>query len=68
MFTYLALFLIALAFALALTPLVRRQATVWGAIDIPNEARRIHQKPIPRLGGMALFLAFAGTLALVPLL
>lgn len=28
-----------------------------GAIDIPNE-RKIHKKPMPRLGGLAIFCAF----------
>jgi UDP-GlcNAc:undecaprenyl-phosphate/decaprenyl-phosphate GlcNAc-1-phosphate transferase len=68
MFTYLILFLIALALSLALTPLVGRQAVAWGAVDLPDNRRRIHQKATPRLGGVAIFLAFALTLGVVPLL
>ena len=29
-----------------------------GAIDVPKDARRMHSKPIPRLGGLAIFLGF----------
>jgi UDP-GlcNAc:undecaprenyl-phosphate GlcNAc-1-phosphate transferase len=29
-----------------------------GAIDMPGEARRMHNKPMPRLGGLAMFIAF----------
>lgn len=68
MFTYLTLFLVALALALLFTPAVRRQAVRWGALDVPNDARRIHRRPIPRLGGIAIFLAFIFALALAPLL
>jgi UDP-GlcNAc:undecaprenyl-phosphate/decaprenyl-phosphate GlcNAc-1-phosphate transferase len=68
MFTYLTLFLVALALSLALTPLVRRRAVAWGAVDLPDDGRRIHKSPTPRLGGAAIFAAFALTLAAVPLL
>ena len=46
----------ALACAL-LTPLVRRQAAAWRAVDLPDE-RRVHHTPTPRLGGLAVFVAF----------
>ena len=51
--------------ALALTPLVIRFARMTGVVDLPN-ARKIHQTPIPRLGGLAI--AIATFLAAVPLL
>ncbi|MDQ9761616.1 hypothetical protein RFZ45_22660, partial [Acinetobacter baumannii] len=28
-----------------------------GAIDIPKDNRRVHTKPIPRIGGVAIFSA-----------
>ena len=40
-----------------LVPLVRKAAVAWGAIDVPDE-RRVLSKPTPRLGGVAIFLAF----------
>ena len=40
-----------------LTPFVIKAAEHIGAMDIPNE-RKVHTKPIPRLGGLAIFGAF----------
>jgi UDP-GlcNAc:undecaprenyl-phosphate GlcNAc-1-phosphate transferase len=34
-----------------------------GAVDRPDEARRIHKEPTPRLGGLAMFLGFAVAVA-----
>ncbi len=42
----------------ALTPLVKTLACKVGAIDVPKDARRMHKTPIPRLGGLAIFLGF----------
>ncbi|MDK2971475.1 MAG: UDP-GlcNAc:undecaprenyl-phosphate/decaprenyl-phosphate GlcNAc-phosphate transferase [Candidatus Sumerlaeota bacterium] len=41
-----------------LTPVAGRIAYVIGAID-QVDARRVHTKPTPRLGGLALFTSFA---------
>lgn len=38
-------------------PMVRKTAIHIGAIDIPNK-RKVHHKPIPRLGGLAVFFSF----------
>lgn len=43
--------------SLILVPIVKRIANHVNAMDIPNE-RKVHKKPIPRLGGLAIFLAF----------
>ena len=40
------------------TPIAKRLAEKIGAIDVPKDARRMHKKPIPRLGGFAIFLGF----------
>ncbi len=40
------------------TPLVKKLAFKLGAIDIPKDDRRVHKNPIPRLGGLAIFLGF----------
>lgn len=42
----------------ALTPLVKRLAYKIGAVDIPKDKRRMHDHPIPRLGGLAIFIGF----------
>ncbi len=41
-----------------LTPLVRKLAFKVGAVDIPKDERRVHTKPIPRMGGLAIFVGF----------
>ncbi len=40
-----------------LVPIVKKIAFHVNAIDYPNE-RKVHAKPMPRLGGLAIFLAF----------
>ena len=40
------------------TPLVKALAYKVGAIDVPKDNRRMHKQPIPRLGGLAIFIAF----------
>ncbi|MCD8356130.1 MAG: undecaprenyl/decaprenyl-phosphate alpha-N-acetylglucosaminyl 1-phosphate transferase [Clostridia bacterium] len=40
------------------TPPVKKLAHRIGAIDIPKDSRRMHKKPIPRLGGLAIYLSF----------
>lgn len=44
--------------AYALTPTVRVLAYKIGAIDVPTDGRRMHTRPMPRLGGLAIFLGF----------
>ena len=43
--------------SLILVPIIKKVAHHIGAIDYPNE-RKVHKKPIPRLGGLAIFLSF----------
>ncbi len=43
------------------TPIARVIAFKVGAVDIPRDNRRMHKKPIPRMGGLAIFLGFAIT-------
>jgi len=40
------------------TPIVKKIAYKVGAIDVPKDDRRVHKNPIPRLGGLAIFLGF----------
>ena len=49
---------IALAVSFAATPAVKWFAKRVGAIDIPKDSRRVHKSPIPRLGGLAIFIGF----------
>ena len=47
--------------AFSLTPSVRVLAHRIGAIDVPKDGRRMHKVPIPRLGRLAIYLAFTLT-------
>jgi UDP-GlcNAc:undecaprenyl-phosphate/decaprenyl-phosphate GlcNAc-1-phosphate transferase len=61
-------FLLALGVVLVLTPAVGRFARILGVVDEPGETRRIHVRPIPRLGGIALLLGiFVPALAFLAL-
>ena len=58
----------ALLVALITTPVVKSLAERVGAVDVPKDARRMHDHPIPRMGGLAIFLGFLlSTLVFVPL-
>ena len=50
--------LVAAAVSFASTPMVKTLACKVGAIDVPKDNRRMHKVPIPRMGGLAIFLAF----------
>jgi UDP-GlcNAc:undecaprenyl-phosphate GlcNAc-1-phosphate transferase len=65
--TYLTLFLVSLFSSLLLTPVVRRLAQRRGWLDVPRDGRRLHTKPVPRLGGIAIFCSVAAGLAVLPL-
>ena len=51
-------FIVSFALTFATTPLVRRFAFKIGAIDIPKDNRRMHKKPTPRIGGLAIIFGF----------
>ena len=52
---------VALVVSLAVTPMVRALATRLGLLDEPGE-RKIHEVPVPRLGGLAIAIAFAAAI------
>ena len=54
-------FLIAMSIAWWLTPEIRSRALKLGLVDKPGEERRIHKVPIPRLGGVAIFISILFT-------
>lgn len=65
--TYLTLFIVSLIASLCLTPVIRRLAERRGLVDEPRSDRTIHAKPVPRLGGVAVFLSVGLALAWLPL-
>ena len=46
----------AMVVSFIMCPLVKSFAYKIGAIDVPKDSRRMHKKPVPRLGGLAIFL------------
>lgn len=54
----IAALVIAFLIAYVTTPVVKDLAVKVGAIDIPKDGRRMHSHPIPRMGGLAIFLGF----------
>ena len=48
---------VTMIFAVLIIPFVKKIAIHIGALDIPNE-RKVHKKPIPRLGGLGIYLSF----------
>ncbi|ANE46691.1 hypothetical protein SY83_10875 [Paenibacillus swuensis] len=59
-YIYLLGFAAALALSFIFTPLVKMFAFKVNAVDRPNH-RKVHTRIMPRLGGLAIFAAFAGT-------
>lgn len=51
-------FILSMLCGTLLTPLVRRLAHRFGALDHARSSRKIHGKPIPRLGGLGIVIAF----------
>ena len=59
---------VAALIAFIATPVVKSLAFKVGAVDVPKDARRMHDHPIPRMGGLAIFLGFLlAVLIFVPL-
>lgn len=56
-FIFLAL-LVAFLISFAATPMVIALAPKIHAIDVPKDTRRVHKKPIPLIGGLAIFYGF----------
>ena len=49
---------VALIVSFLMTPVVKTFAYKVGAIDVPKDDRRMHKVPVPRLGGLAIFIGF----------
>ncbi|MGN1349760.1 MAG: glycosyltransferase family 4 protein [Anaerovoracaceae bacterium] len=54
---YFLMVLLTFVIALAVTPLAIRIAPRIGAVDVPRDGRRMHSRPVPRFGGLAMFVA-----------
>ncbi len=60
---WLFLFLFSFLLTFLLTPLVRIVATKLKVLDVPDE-RKIHKKPIPLMGGLAICISYLATIFL----
>jgi UDP-GlcNAc:undecaprenyl-phosphate/decaprenyl-phosphate GlcNAc-1-phosphate transferase len=56
--TAAAAFIISMLCGTFLTPLMRRLAHRFGVLDHARSSRKIHGTPVPRLGGIAIVVAF----------
>jgi len=54
-YSLLACFFASLALSLALTAYVRNWATAKGVLAAPELGRHVHTRPVPRLGGVAVY-------------
>ncbi len=51
--------LLALLVSMLLTPVIKHLAFKYGAVDDPKrDDRRVHKEPLPRWGGIAIYLGF----------
>ena len=50
-------FIIAVVISLFMTPIAKKIAVKVGAIDIPKDERRVHKKPMPLMGGLAIYIS-----------
>lgn len=67
MYTLILILLVSFIVSFAAVPLIKRLAPVVGAMDVPQSSLQIHTRPIPRLGGLAIFFGFMAA-ALVAIL
>ncbi len=58
---YILIFISALLIVLGTIPFIRKNAIRWGFVDQPS-VRKIHTHPVPRLGGVAIYLGCIITL------
>jgi UDP-GlcNAc:undecaprenyl-phosphate GlcNAc-1-phosphate transferase len=64
---FLGTFVLALLSAFVLTRYVRDFATAHGWVAVPSQERHLHSTPLPRLGGVAIFLSFSCCMGLAAL-
>ena len=64
---FLGTFVLALLSAFILTRYVRDFATSHGWVAVPTQERHLHSSPLPRLGGVAIFLSFSCCMAMAAL-
>ncbi len=64
--SFLLIGICALLLGMFFTRLVRDGALKFGLVDHPDHNRKVHKKPIPRLGGVAIICSYAISLLVIP--
>src|SRR6202035_4643194 len=64
MFLILTLGLLSVVLALILTPVIRDRIGKYGFLDHPDGIRKKHATAVPRVGGIAIVLAYVATFAI----
>jgi UDP-GlcNAc:undecaprenyl-phosphate GlcNAc-1-phosphate transferase len=67
MTTILMAFILAFLVAVVATRIVIELALRWGVVDKPDGYRKVHKQSTPRLGGLAVYMAFLAPLAALSL-
>jgi UDP-GlcNAc:undecaprenyl-phosphate GlcNAc-1-phosphate transferase len=65
---FFAIFFLSLLFSFVLTRYVRDFASLRGWVAIPTQERHLHSTPLPRLGGVAIFISFSLSMAVAAVL
>src|SRR5688572_28145529 len=61
---YIYIFYASFIISFLFTPVMRAVATYYGIIDQPDKVRKMHDKPVAYLGGVAVFLGWMAGLAM----
>jgi len=64
---FLAIFLVSLLSAFVVTRYVRDFASTRGWVAVPTQERHLHSAPLPRLGGVAIFVSFSCSITVAAL-
>jgi UDP-GlcNAc:undecaprenyl-phosphate/decaprenyl-phosphate GlcNAc-1-phosphate transferase len=68
MYSLVVLTIVALLLSLALTPLARNWSIRLGLVDRPDGRRKIHDRAVPRTGGVPILVSYAGAYTILLLL
>ena len=63
MFSLSCLFAASCVLALLVTPVCRNIALRLGLVDATGDRRKVHKRPVPRIGGIPILAAYAGAAA-----
>jgi len=64
-FKHVFAFIFSFLMSLYLIPIIIRATKRLGLLDVPDGNLKVHKSPVPYFGGLAVFLGFIATLALV---